>query len=103
MTSRRAGVGIQLFHSPEVSQDGGETSQLQEGQVLVYNCSTYPRIARMEVKPHDFRRQVLVYNCSTHLRLARMEVKPQDFRKGSRLLLQNCSTCCRRSTGLTAD
>ena len=32
---RRAGVGIQLFHSPEVSQDGGKTPGLQEGQQAV--------------------------------------------------------------------
>ena len=51
---RRAGVGIQLFHSPEDSQDGGKTPQLQEGQVLVYICSTCLRLARMEVKPHNF-------------------------------------------------
>ena len=56
MTSRRAGVGLHLFHVPEVSQDGGETPQLQEGQVLVYICSTYQRLARIEVKPPNFKK-----------------------------------------------
>ena len=49
-------VATELFHLHEVSQDGGATPGLQEGQVLVYIRSTYWRLAKMEVQPHDFKK-----------------------------------------------